>query len=195
MSVVSSMATAISGLEANGQALGIISDNIVNANTTAFKSARGEFQSILAQDLKGAGAEMGRGCQLGGITTLFTQGPITKTDRGTDVAINGAGFFCLKSDTHGMTYTRDGSFHFDKDGWLTNLSGSRVQTYQPVEGKLTGRIGDLRLPFNTIPAKASGTVKDFPRVPAPVDAAILFFENRRQGRLARILLHRSWVLL
>ncbi|NDG26228.1 MAG: flagellar hook protein FlgE, partial [Proteobacteria bacterium] len=47
MGVVSSMSTAISGLEANGQALGVITDNIVNANTTGFKASRSEFQNIL----------------------------------------------------------------------------------------------------------------------------------------------------
>ena len=54
MGVASSMNTAISGLESNGQALAVISDNIANANTTGFKSARAEFQNILAQDLSRA---------------------------------------------------------------------------------------------------------------------------------------------
>ena len=83
MGVVSSMATAIAGLEANGQALGIISDNIVNANTTGFKASRSEFQSLLSQDLLSttSGSQIGKGASLAGVTGLFTQGPITKTDR------------------------------------------------------------------------------------------------------------------
>jgi len=173
MGVISSMATAISGLEANGQALGVISDNIVNSNTTGFKASRGEFQSILAADMtSGAGSEMGRGTSLGGITTLFTQGSITKTDRGTDVAVNGNGFFVLKGDSRGMSYTRDGAFRFDKDGWLTNLNGMKVQAYgASPEGKVTGRLGDVRIPFNSIPAKSTSKIEMHVNLDARVPVA------------------------
>lgn len=162
MGVVSSMSTAVSGLEANGEALGVISDNIANANTIGFKSARSEFQSILAQDLlaTGTGAQVGKGVALGGITNVFTQGPITHTDRGTDLAVSGNGFFCVRSDNKGMAFTRDGSFRFDKEGWLTNLHGDRVQAYQASpEGKITGKLADVRIPFNTVAAKASNKME------------------------------------
>lgn len=162
MGVVSSMSTAISGLEAHGQMLSVISDNIVNANTTGFKSARTEFQNVLAQDMlsSSTGAQIGRGAGVAGITNILTQGPITRTERSTDLAINGNGFFCVKSDTHGMTFTRDGSFRFDKDGWLTNLNGYRVQAYQSTpEGKITGKLSDVRIPYNTIAAKSTNKVE------------------------------------
>ncbi len=162
MGVVSSMSTAISGLEASGEALGVISDNIANANTNGFKASRSEFQSILAQDLlsTGAGAQLGKGVSLGGITNVFTQGPITHTERGTDLAISGNGFFAVRNEGRGMTYTRDGSFRFDKDGWMTNLSGSRVQAYQATpEGKVTGKLADVRIPFNTVAAKATNKMQ------------------------------------
>ncbi len=161
MSVVSSMATAISGLEAHGQMLAVISDNIVNGNTTGYKSSRVEFQNILAQDLvsSATGAQIGRGVQVGGITNILTQGPITRTERSTDLAINGNGYFITKSDTFGQTYTRDGSFRFDKEGWLTNLQGSRVQAYQAnPEGRVTGKLTDVRIPYNTIAAKPTEKV-------------------------------------
>lgn len=153
MSVFNAMATAISGLEANGQALSVISDNIVNANTTAFKGSRTEFQSVLAQDLSSSSASMGRGVQVGGVTTLYTQGALTRTDRGMDCAINGDGFFVVRTNNKATQYTRDGAFRFDKDGWMTTLGGGRVQSYLANEGKLTGKIGDLRIPYSTIPAK------------------------------------------
>jgi flagellar hook protein FlgE len=161
MGVTSSMSTAISGLESNGRALSVITDNIVNANTTGFKSSRAEFQTILAQDmLASTGAEMGRGVTVGGITTLFNQGPITMTDRGTDVAINGNGFFVLRGDNRGYSYTRDGAFRFDKDGWLTNLSGQRVQAYSAsTQGKITGRLTDIRIPYTSIQAKPSRNIE------------------------------------
>jgi len=163
MGVVSSMATAISGLETNGQALAVITDNIVNANTMGFKSSRAEFQNILAQDLGmggGSGMQIGRGANLAGITNILTQGSVTRTERGTDLAISGNGFFVLKSDTMGQTYTRDGSFRFDKDGWLVNMNGYRVQAYESTpEGKITGRLTDIRIPYNTIPAQATKKVQ------------------------------------
>lgn len=162
MSVVSSMSTAISGLESNGQQLGVISDNIVNANTTGYKSSRGEFQNVLAQDLlaSATGAQIGCGTRLAGITALFSQGPITRTERGTDLAINGNGFFCMKSDQLGMTYTRDGSFRFDEKGWLTNLQGFRVQAYDATpDGHITGKLTDIRIPYKTIAARPSNVVE------------------------------------
>lgn len=163
MGVVSSMTTAISGLEANGTALSVISDNIVNANTTGFKASRSEFQNILAQDLGAGGAggpQIGRGAAVAGVTTVLTQGPITRTERGTDLSISGNGFFVVKSDAHGQTYTRDGAFRFDKDGWLTNLNGSKIQAYQSTpDGKITGKLTDVRIPFNTIAARATNGIQ------------------------------------
>jgi flagellar hook protein FlgE len=159
MGVVSSMSTAISGLEANGQALGVITDNIVNANTTGFKASRSEFQNILAET-SGSGIQVGRGAGLAGVTNILSQGSVTHTDRPTDLAISGNGFFILKGDALGQTYTRDGSFRFDKDGWLVNLNGYRVQAYEATPtGAISGKLTDIRIPYNTIAAKPSETVQ------------------------------------
>lgn len=160
MGVVSTMSTAISGLEANGEMLAVISDNIVNANTTAFKGSRGEFSAILNEDKlnSSGGNQLGNGTKVTGITTVFTQGAVTRTNRNTDMALNGPGFFMMKSD-RGSTYTRDGSFRFDKDGLLTNLSGARVQAYQATpEGKISGKLGDIRLTYSAIPAKPTNKI-------------------------------------
>src|SRR3954469_3827194 len=116
MGIVSSMSTAISGLEANGEMLNVISDNIVNANTTGYKSSRAEFHSLVSADILHAsgGEQIGQGTRVAGITGQFTQGSVTRTNSATDMALNGNGFFCVKSD-EGIAYTRDGSFRFDKD--------------------------------------------------------------------------------
>lgn len=179
MGVYSSMSTAISGLTANGEMLGVISDNIVNANTTGFKASRGEFQNILAQDLlaTGTGAQIGRGTSMNGVTNIFTQGAITRTERTSDLALSGNGFFILKGDTHGYTYSRDGSFRFDKDGWMVNLNGFRVQAYEATpEGFVSGKLGDVRLPYATVPAKATKQIEmhvnldaRMPTSPVPFD--------------------------
>jgi flagellar hook protein FlgE len=161
MGVVSSMSTAISGLEANGEMLSVISDNIVNANTTGFKSSRAEFQSLVMNDLlqSSGGEQIGQGSKVASVTGLFTQGSITRTNRSTDMAVNGNGFFVLKSD-EGKSFTRDGSFRFDKDGWLTTLGGQKVQAYAAnQEGKIGGKMDDIRLDFKAIPAKASSKIE------------------------------------
>jgi len=159
MGVVSSMSTAISGLESNGQALGVITDNIVNANTTGFKASRSEFQNILAET-GGGGIQIGRGTSLAGVTNILNQGSITHTDRPTDLAISGNGFFIVKGDALGQTYTRDGSFRFDKDGWLVNLNGYRVQAYEATpSGAISGKLTDIRIPYNTIAAKQTESVQ------------------------------------
>jgi len=64
----------------------------------------------------------------------------------------------LKSD-RGTTFTRDGSFRFDKDGWMTTFGGSRVQAYQATpEGKMSGKMGDIRLSYTAIPAKPTNKI-------------------------------------
>lgn len=160
MGVVSTMSTAISGLESNGEMLSVISDNIVNANTTAFKGSRAEFNAILMEDKlnSSGGNQIGSGSRVAAITSLFTQGSISRTNRSTDMAINGQGFFVLKGD-RGTTFTRDGAFRFDKDGWMTTFGGAKVQAYQASpEGKITGKMGDIRLSYTAIPAKPTNKV-------------------------------------
>ncbi len=161
MGVVSSMATAVAGLEANGEMLNVISDNIVNANTTGFKGSRAEFHSLVQADIMSSsgGEQIGQGAKVAGVTGLFTQGSITRTNRPTDMALNGDGFFVVKSD-EGTAFTRDGSFRFDKDGWLTSLGGHKVQAYKAnTEGKIGGRMDDIRLDFKAIPARATNKVE------------------------------------
>lgn len=161
MGILSAMSTAIAGLESNGQMLSIVSDNIVNANTTGFKGSRAEFQSILAADLKGSatGGQVGNGARVGGITGLFTQGSISRTERSTDLAINGDGFFILRND-QGVSYTRDGSLRFDREGYLTNLAGSRVQSYGVgADGRISGKLDDIRIPATAVPAQATNRIE------------------------------------
>lgn len=168
MGVVSTMNTAISGLEAHGEMLSVISDNIVNANNTSFKSSRAEFSAVLMEDKlnSSGGNQIGSGTRVSAITSLFTQGSISRTNRATDMAVNGEGFFVLKSN-RGATYTRDGAFRFDKDGWMTTFGGARVQAYQAsTEGKITGKVGDVRLAFTAIPAKPTNKVSLFANLDA-----------------------------
>lgn len=148
LGALSSLWTGVSGLQAQGEGLSIVADNVANANTTGFKASRAEFQDILSRNLKGidGGNQLGRGVKMGAINPVITQGNIDHTDRGTDLAVSGDGYFQVKGN-EGVSYTRDGSFKFDRDGYLTTSGGQRVQGYQANDlGKIENRLGDLRFP-------------------------------------------------
>jgi flagellar hook protein FlgE len=142
MSVLSSLYTGVSGLQAQGEALGVVSDNIANANTTGFKASRAEFQDIVAKSLKGVlgGNQIGRGTHIGAVNPIMTQGNIDSTEKATDLAISGDGYFVLRG-AEGTSFTRDGSLHFDREGFLVSNDNQRVQGYQS-DGK--GRVINQR---------------------------------------------------
>ena len=97
MGILSSLYTGVSGLTAQGEALGVIGDNIANANTVGFKTSRAEFSDVVSKSLKGVlgGNQIGRGTKLSGVTQLFSQGSMTQSDKATDLAIGGDGFFVV----------------------------------------------------------------------------------------------------
>lgn len=148
MGVLSSLWTGVSGLQAQGEGLSVVADNIANANTTGFKASRAEFQDIMSRNLKGidGGNQLGRGVKVGAINPILLQGNIDHTERGTDLAISGDGYFQVKG-TEGVGYTRDGSFKFDRNGNLSTSSGQVVQGYQANEkGKIETKVGNLKFP-------------------------------------------------
>lgn len=160
MSILSSMYTGITGLQGQGEALSIYGDNIANANTTGFKVSRPEFQDVVAKSLKGllGGNQIGRGTKLAGVNPIFSQGSITQTESATDLAISGDGFFTLKG-ADGLSFSRNGSFHFDKDGKLINADGFRIQGFMADEkGKITSKMGDIGMERTVIDAKKTSKV-------------------------------------
>lgn len=160
MSILSSMYTGISGMTAHGEALGVTADNIANAATTGFKASRAEFQDIISKNLKGilGGNQIGRGVKIGAVNPILNQGNIDATEKVTDLAISGDGYFVLRG-SDGETYTRDGSFHFDREGYLVTNDNQRVQGYMTDEqGRIVNKMGDIKFPRALIPAKATDEV-------------------------------------
>lgn len=154
MGILSSFNIGVSGLNAAGSSMSVIGDNIANAGTFGFKGSRAEFQDMLAKSLKGidGGDQIGSGTKLAHITAKFTQGNIQRTENITDLALNGNGFFAVDAPT-GRGFTRDGSFHFDKDGFLINGDGYKVLGFQAGdEGEITQKMGNIKLGNTTIPA-------------------------------------------
>lgn len=161
MSILSSLYTGVSGLSAQGQALGVVADNIANANTTGFKSSRAEFQDIVAKNLKGilGGNQVGRGVKIGAVNPIITQGNVDATEKVTDLAISGDGYFKVRG-SDGESYTRDGSFHFDREGYLVTNDDQRVQGFETDErGNIVNKTGDIKFPRALIPAKATTELK------------------------------------
>jgi flagellar hook protein FlgE len=161
MGILSSLYTGVSGLTAHGEALGVTSDNIANANTTGFKASRAEFQDIISKSLKGilGGNQIGRGVKIGAVNPILTQGNVDSTDKVTDLAISGDGYFKVRG-TDGESFTRDGSFHFDREGYLVTNDNQRVQGYEADEkGKIINKSSDIKFPRALTPAKATKEVK------------------------------------
>lgn len=143
--MLTSLFTAISGMKANGTSLSVIGDNIANMNTIGYKASRVSFGDVMSQTLTSgtSSSQIGRGVLMSDISPLFTQGSFESTGNALDLAIDGDGFFIVK-DNSGIYYTRAGQFTLDKDGFIINPDGLRVQGYQyTTGGQLTGILGDI----------------------------------------------------
>ncbi len=120
----------LSGLNASSKNLEIIGNNIANANTFGTKVARAEFGDVYAAALNGAGANpVGIGTRLSSVSQQFTQGSITTTENPMDLAINGPGFFQLTDGKSPTTFTRNGQFKVDRDGYIVNNGLQRLMGY------------------------------------------------------------------
>ncbi|MBK8508588.1 MAG: flagellar hook basal-body protein [Candidatus Competibacteraceae bacterium] len=118
------MSIGLTGLKAANTHLQVVSQNVANVSTTGFKSGRAEFGDLV--DSNAAGIHPGLGVRTQNIDQEFLQGNPEMTGNALDLAINGNGFFIVK-DPSGTAYTRAGNFHPDKDGFIVNNLGQRVQ--------------------------------------------------------------------
>ncbi|MGE4234022.1 MAG: flagellar hook protein FlgE [Bacteriovoracia bacterium] len=160
MGILSSLYTGVSALTANGEALSIYGDNLANANTTGFKISRPEFQDVISKSLKGilGGNQIGRGTRLSHINPVFSQGSVTQTERPTDLAITGDGFFVMDG-AEGRVFSRNGVFNFDKYGQLVNLDNNVAQGFAADEdGKITNLLKPIKLEKPVIDAKRTRRV-------------------------------------
>jgi len=157
MGINNSLYSAVSGLNVNADGMSVISNNIANANTKGFKADRAEFEDLLSVSLN-ENSSLGRGAKLRAITTSYNQGAITNTGMLTDMSIQGDGFFAVKNESSetqesgGMFYTRQGSFRFDKDGFVSDINGGKVQGFMAEKsGQLSTKLGDIQVAQNGLP--------------------------------------------
>jgi flagellar hook protein FlgE len=170
----SSMNSAVSGLRAHQLMLDVTGNNIANVNTPGFKAGRTVFSDVLSQTIAGATApsqnvggtdpqQVGLGVRTGAITNLFTQGGILTTNKPTDLAIQGDGFFVL-SDGSASYYSRAGAFEVDSAGNLVDsVTGYRIQgaggdiTISPTATSAPVGTGTAAFTGNLDPTVAAGT--------------------------------------
>ena len=150
----------LSGLNAASKNLDTIGNNVANANTVGFKQSQAQFADVFANSLSGgSNIQSGIGVKVATIAQQFNQGVITATSNPLDVAINGNGFFRLSSQ-EGISYTRNGQFHPDKDGFIINSSGMRLTGYSAnTAGTInTSAPADLRISTADLPPAATTKV-------------------------------------
>jgi flagellar hook protein FlgE len=163
-----SFSTALSGLNAATKDLSVTGNNIANAGTAGFKMARTQFADVYATSALGlASNAVGSGVRVADIQQQFTQGNIDFTNNALDLAVNGEGFFTLNSN--GQTvYSRAGAFSPDREGFVTNAQGHRLQVYPPTAngGFDTGRLSDLQLQIGDAPPQRTSTISADINLPA-----------------------------
>lgn len=127
------------GLDAQQTRMGVIANNLANANTTGFKRDRAVFEDLIYQNVRQVGASssqdtqlpsglnVGTGVRVVATEKLFTQGGLTKTDNSLDIAIQGRGFFEILLPDGTSGYTRDGSFQLNSQGQIVTSSGFPLQ--------------------------------------------------------------------
>ena len=154
----------LSGLNASSRALDAIGNNIANSGTVGFKGANAQFADIYAASLNGTGAsQVGIGTNVSGVAQLFTQGNLTTTNNPLDLAINGGGFYRVSDQTSAsagtVSYTRNGQFLLNKDGYVVNSAGLYLTGLQadPVTGLVpnSGQPGAIRMDNSLINPNAT----------------------------------------
>jgi flagellar hook protein FlgE len=144
---------ALSGLSANALAIDVVSGNLANLSTTGYKANSVSFRDLVNQSL---GVAVGRStsANVGGSTVAqatrsFTQGSIQSTSQPFDAAIQGNGFFVVKTAQGGQGFTRGGNFKVDATGNLLTQSGQFVQGWNAFGGTLNtnGATSNIKLPI------------------------------------------------
>lgn len=129
---------AATGMSCQKSNIDAISNNLANVNTSGFKKSRINFQDLMYQNMRTAGAanayggqlpsgiQLGMGAKVVSVEKLFSQGDFSQTKNQLDMAIQGKGFFKLTENGRDV-YTRSGAFKADKDGFICDSNGNRLQ--------------------------------------------------------------------
>jgi flagellar hook protein FlgE len=170
----SALSAGVSGLQAHQKMLDIAGNNLANVNTTAFKTSRITFSELLSETLKKASQattttggtnpqQLGSGVGVSGITPNMAQGSIVTTGNPLDMALEGEGYFVLKSGTQNV-YTRAGAFAVDANSNLVDPSTGfivqRIGSTGEADGFQIAGNSNIRVPYDVaMPASATSSVR------------------------------------
>jgi flagellar hook protein FlgE len=136
----------LSGLNTASKLLEVIGNNVSNSNTVGFKESRAEFTDLLANSITSSGVPpIGIGVRVSDVSQNFSQGTVSSTTKPLDLAIVGDGFFRMSSGG-AISYARNGQFRLDKDGFVVDSTGKRLQGYMATDGIIGGTLTDVRIP-------------------------------------------------
>jgi flagellar basal-body rod protein FlgG len=140
--------TAATGMACQQMNIDTIANNLANVNTNGFKKSRVNFQDLMYQNIRNAGSatasggqlasgiQVGMGAKVVAVEKLFLQGDYAQTKNQLDMAIEGKGFFKLLSGGREV-YTRSGAFKMDKEGYICDSQGNRLQPEFSVPSQTT----------------------------------------------------------
>ncbi len=147
MSLTGALLSGVSGLQAQSNAMGIISDNIANLNTIGYKKSNGTFSTLVVNSAATTTYSPG-GVQSGRFALISTQGTLQASNSPLDVAITGNGFFAVNDQGNGLgnnLYTRAGSFHQDVQGRLVNSAGMFLEGWQLTQAGTISNVNQLQV--------------------------------------------------
>ena len=133
--MIRSLWTSATGMQAQELNIDVIANNLANVNTSGFKKSRAEFQDLLYENMRPAGAassadttvptgvQLGHGTRPSAVQKLFGQGDFQNTENQLDWAIEGDGFFQIELPNGDTSYSRCGEFKLDADGRIVNADG------------------------------------------------------------------------
>lgn len=150
----------LSGLAASSNSLDVIGNNIANASTVGFKQSTAQFADVYANTIAtSVGTQIGIGTQLSTVQQNFSEGTITTTGVALNVAINGSGFFQM-SNNGTITYSRNGVFQKDKNGFITNAQGLNVMGFAANANGVvnTAQTVPIQVPTTNIPPVATQNI-------------------------------------
>ena len=147
-----SFSSALSALKAHSAAVDTVGHNLANVNTTGYKSTSVAFKDLIAESLGAGTTETGLGVGKPITVRSFSQGAIQSSSGGLDAAIQGNGFFVVSANDGGKLLTRDGTFQLDRSGYITTVTGERVQQYA------NGILADIQIPTGAVAARPTTTM-------------------------------------
>ena len=150
MALLGSLNTGASGVKTHGKTMQVVGNNIANVNTFGFKRNNVAFEDLMGNAWpQGASfTEASNGVKIGAVEMDYSQGAFESTALTTDMAIAGGGFFTVVSpSTNKESYTRNGQFSYDKEGFLSTLRGGRIQALKVdrITGESKGIPGALQV--------------------------------------------------